>query len=126
VTKIPNKQLKEGKIYFDSWFQKFQLLVIDTIDSGPDVRENITAIHVEEEAVHLMVDRKLSDKKPGPKSDLQRHTPDLPPPPRPNLLKLTEHPKILPPVGDQVLNTQSSERIPHIQSIRHNHAYTGD
>jgi hypothetical protein len=39
-------------------FQRFQFIVIDSLDSGPEVRQNHGGWEHIEEAVHLMVDRR--------------------------------------------------------------------
>jgi hypothetical protein len=43
VTHALYKQLREGRIYFDSWFQTSQSTVFGSIDSGPRVRQNSIA-----------------------------------------------------------------------------------
>jgi hypothetical protein len=63
---IPRKsQLKGGKIYFDSWFQRVQFIAFGSIDSRPVVRQNIMAAGPRGQASHLIVDSKQRKRNLG-------------------------------------------------------------
>jgi hypothetical protein len=61
--KIPEIiNLKEASVYFGSWFQNFQSMVIWLCCSGSVVAQCIIARTCSEEGVHLMTTRKQKER----------------------------------------------------------------
>jgi hypothetical protein len=66
VTKYLREQPKKGKIYYGLWFQKFQSIVLGSVDSGSMVRQNIMAVGAcGGGSCHYMADKKQIEEGNG-------------------------------------------------------------
>jgi hypothetical protein len=94
-------------IYFSSQFQRDQSIVAWTQKLG----QNIMAAGVHDGGASSAHCRQEAENKTG-RSQGQDNPKDLPlsellPPGRPHLIKFPEHPKIVPPAGDQAFDTRA-------------------
>jgi hypothetical protein len=102
AAKIPEpEKLRERRIYFHLRFQRFSPWLLSPRPLG---KTSLYKEHMEEEAVHLVVDKKQREERAG--DQLQRRTPS-----DPLLLSRTQlptfppPPKLAPRAGDQAINT---------------------